>query len=60
MILFDILCKTPKNKAANRFFVDLLLRYTNEIGNNIRFVHKGLGVVISEGATIGDNVCIQH
>ena len=31
-----------------------------KVGNNIRFVHKGLGVVISEGATIGNNVCIQH
>lgn len=30
-----------------------------KIGNRVKFIHKGLGV-ISEGATIGNNVCIQH
>ena len=61
---FDILYKlSRKNKIANHLFsliyhCDIPMKL--KVGNNIRFVHKGLGVVISEGATIGNNVCIQH
>lgn len=31
-----------------------------KIGNNVRFGHKGLGIVVHEDATIEDNVMIQH
>ena len=61
---FDILYKlSRKNKIANHLFsliyhCDIPMKL--KVGNNIRFVHKGLGVVISEGAAIGNNVCIQH
>ena len=61
---FDILYKlSRKNKIANHLFsliyhCDIPMKL--KVGNNIRFVHKGLGVVISEGAKIGNNVCIQH
>lgn len=60
---FDILYKlSRKNKIANHLFsliyhCDIPMKL--KVGNNIRFVHKGLGVVISEGATIGNNVCIK-
>lgn len=61
---FDILYKLSReNKIANHLFsliyhCDIPMKL--KVGNNIRFVHKALGVVISEGATIGNNVCIQH
>ena len=64
MKLFDILYKfSRKSKIMNHLFsciyhCDIPMRLTT--GKNVRFVHKGLGVVISEGATIGNNVCIQH
>lgn len=61
---FDVLyALSRKNKMMNHLFsfiyhCDIPMKLKME--NRVKFIHKGLGVVISEGATIGNNVCIQH
>lgn len=34
--------------------------YTTKIGKNVKFAHRGIGVVINKNATIGDNCWIFH
>lgn len=61
---FDILfILSRKSNILNHLFSHLYhcdIPKNLKLGTGVKFIHKGLGVVITEGATIGNNVCIQH
>lgn len=61
---FDIFFRlSRKSNILNHFFSFVYhcdIPQKLKMGNGVKFIHKGLGVVITEGATIGNNVCIQH
>ena len=61
---FDILfILSRKSNILNHLFSHLYhcdIPKNLKLGTGVKFIHKRLGVVITEGATIGNNVCIQH
>ena len=65
MILFNFIYGWARKKIPGGVFL-LRILYGCEIprmaqiGNNVTFIHRGLGTVISSFAIIEDNVRIQH
>lgn len=59
--------KNSKSKICKKFIYWFCKHYfycdihpTDKISTTAEFAHNGLGVVVNEDATIGDNVLIQH